>query len=50
MEDHGQLAQALHEKGLVKIRGGFIRLSEAGMLVSNSILQYLFAEVERLYG
>ena len=43
--DHRLLIQALREKGLIRMDGGRLCLTRAGMLVSNSILERLLALV-----
>ncbi len=45
MQDNRQLIRALHQKGFLRIRNGYLSLTNAGMLVSNSILEHLFAAV-----
>ncbi len=42
--DHKQLIQALHERGLIRIRDGYLRLTRSGMLVSDSILAKFFTD------
>lgn len=42
MKDNKQLLHMLHRQGLVRFKGGYIRLTRAGMLVSNAILEHLF--------
>jgi oxygen-independent coproporphyrinogen-3 oxidase len=46
LRDHKALIHALHERGLIRIRNGYLRLTRSGMLVSNSILAKLFADTE----
>ena len=46
LRDHKALIQALHERGLIRIRNGYLRFSRSGMLVSNSILAKFFADTE----
>jgi oxygen-independent coproporphyrinogen-3 oxidase len=46
LRDHKTLVQALHEKGLIRIRDGYLRFTRSGMLVSNSILSRFFADTE----
>lgn len=41
--DNKSLIHALHRKGLVRIKNGYLSLTGAGMLVSNSILEFLFS-------
>ena len=48
VRDHQRLVQALHENGLIRIRNGYLRLTRSGMLVSNSILSYLFARTREV--
>jgi oxygen-independent coproporphyrinogen-3 oxidase len=40
--DNKELIRALHSKGMLRIKNGYLSLTGAGMLVSNSILEYLF--------
>ncbi|MDR2893527.1 MAG: radical SAM family heme chaperone HemW [Deltaproteobacteria bacterium] len=40
--DNKQFIHALHGKGMVRIRGGYLSLTDKGMLVSDSILGFLF--------
>jgi len=42
MKDNKNLLHMLHRQGLVRMRNGYLRLTRNGMLVSNSILEYLF--------
>ena len=44
IQDHKALVQALHERGLIRIRNGYLRFTRSGMLVSNSILAKFFAD------
>jgi oxygen-independent coproporphyrinogen-3 oxidase len=46
LQDHKALIHALHEKGLIRIRNGYLRFTRSGMLVSNSILSRFFADAE----
>ena len=46
LRDHKALVQALHERGLIRIRNGYLRFTRSGMLVSNSILSKFFADTE----
>jgi oxygen-independent coproporphyrinogen-3 oxidase len=46
LRDHKTLIHALHEKGLIRIRNGYLRFTRSGMLVSNSILSKFFADTE----
>lgn len=48
MRDHKSLIHLLHRNGLVRIRGGYLRLTRNGMLVSNSILERFFERSESL--
>jgi oxygen-independent coproporphyrinogen-3 oxidase len=48
LRDHKRLVQALHQRGLVRIRDGYLRFTRSGMLVSDSILARLFADVRAL--
>jgi oxygen-independent coproporphyrinogen-3 oxidase len=43
MRDNKALIQGLHRKGMLRIKNGYLSLTNAGMLVSNSILEYLFS-------
>jgi oxygen-independent coproporphyrinogen-3 oxidase len=40
--DNKELIHGLHRKGMLRIKNGYLSLTAAGMLVSNSILEYLF--------
>ena len=44
MEDHGPFALHLCAEGLARMGNGVFRLTDEGMLVSNSILSELFEE------
>ena len=46
LRDHKSLIHALHERGLIRIRNGYLRFTRSGMLVSNSILAKFFADTE----
>jgi oxygen-independent coproporphyrinogen-3 oxidase len=46
LRDHKALIHALHERGLIRIRHGYLRFTRSGMLVSNSILAKFFADTE----
>ena len=46
LRDHKALVHALHERGLIRIRNGYLRFTRSGMLVSNSILSRFFADTE----
>jgi len=46
LHDHKSLIHALHERGLIRIRNGYLRFTRSGMLVSNTILSKLFADTE----
>jgi oxygen-independent coproporphyrinogen-3 oxidase len=46
LRDHKALVHALHERGLIRIRNGYLRFTRSGMLVSNSILSKFFADTE----
>ena len=41
--DNKELIHGLHRKGMLRIKNGYISLTASGMLVSNSILEYLFS-------
>lgn len=43
LREHGRLIQVLRQNELIRISGGFLRLSKTGMLVSNAILERFFA-------
>lgn len=43
MHEYESLVQALHKNELVRLREGYMRLTTTGMLVSNTILENLFA-------
>ncbi|GHV50870.1 hypothetical protein FACS1894168_2550 [Deltaproteobacteria bacterium] len=42
LRDNKSLITMLHDQGLLRIRGGYLRLTRTGMLVSDSILAHLF--------
>jgi oxygen-independent coproporphyrinogen-3 oxidase len=46
MKDHKELLRLLRQQGLMRFRNGYVRLTRNGMLVSNSILEYLFEAME----
>jgi len=46
LRDHKALIHALHERGLIRIRNGYLRFTRSGMLVSNSILSKFFTDTE----
>lgn len=47
--DNKELIHGLHRKGMLRIKNGYLSLTGTGMLVSNSILEYLFSSTrERL--
>ncbi len=50
MRDNKDLLHLLHRRGLVRFRNGYVRLTRNGMLVSNSILEYLFDAMEARLG
>ncbi len=41
--DNKNLIHGLHRKGMLRIKNGYLSLTNSGMLVSNSILEYLFS-------
>ena len=41
--DNKNLIHGLHKKGMLRIKNGYLSLTGAGMLVSNSILEFLFS-------
>lgn len=41
--DNKSLIHGLHKKGMLRIKNGYLSLTGAGMLVSNSILEFLFS-------
>jgi oxygen-independent coproporphyrinogen-3 oxidase len=41
--DNKELIHGLHRKGMLRIKNGYLSLTGSGMLVSNSILEYLFS-------
>ncbi len=43
LHEHKTLIHALHRNGLIRIRNGYLRLTKNGMLVSDSILENMFA-------
>jgi oxygen-independent coproporphyrinogen-3 oxidase len=43
LREHKQLVHALHRNRLVRISNGYLRLTRNGMLVSNTILENIFA-------
>jgi oxygen-independent coproporphyrinogen-3 oxidase len=48
LRDHKRLVQALHQRGLVRIRDGYLRFTRSGMLVSDSILARFFADIRAI--
>jgi len=46
LRDHKSLIHALHERGLIRIRNGYLRFTCSGMLVSNTILSKFFVDTE----
>jgi oxygen-independent coproporphyrinogen-3 oxidase len=46
LRDHKALIHALHARGLIRIRNGYLRFTRSGMLVANSILSKFFADTE----
>ncbi len=47
LADNKSLLHLLHKEGLVRIRHGYVCLTRTGMLVSNTILERLFDDLER---
>lgn len=45
IKEHQKMIQAMHDNGLVKIRNGYLSLTRAGMLVSNTIIGNLFETI-----
>lgn len=43
LKEHERMIEVLHRNDLIRIRGGYIRFTRAGMLVSNTILENIFA-------
>lgn len=41
--DNKNLIHGLHKRGMLRIKNGYLSLTGAGMLVSNSILEFLFS-------
>lgn len=48
MEDFRPMITALHKHQLVRIRNGYLNLTQRGMLVSNTIIENIFDAMERL--
>ncbi|MBR4741679.1 MAG: coproporphyrinogen III oxidase, partial [Desulfovibrio sp.] len=48
LQDHKRLVQAMHEKSLIRIRKGYLRLTRSGMIVSNAILSNLFEHTKNV--
>lgn len=48
IKDNKSLIHALHRNKLVRIRNGYLSLTRNGLLVSNSILERFFSEIEAL--
>lgn len=46
IEDNRQFIHALHKKGMLRIKNGYLALTSKGMLVSNSILGFLFSSTQ----
>lgn len=46
IKEHQKMIQAMHDNGLVKIRNGYLSLTRAGMLVSNTIIGNLFESIK----
>lgn len=46
MQDNKALIHMLHREGLIRIRGGYLRLTRTGMLVSDAIIRHLFAAMD----
>lgn len=46
LQDNTKLIHMLHKQGLIRIRKGYLRLTRNGMLVSDSILEYIFDAME----
>ncbi len=47
LKDNKSLIHALHQKGLLRILNGYIRLTRNGFLVSNAILSHLFENTKK---
>ena len=41
-KEHGPLLQALRQNDLIRISGGYLRLTRTGMLISDTIISSLF--------
>ncbi len=50
LQDHKPLLHALAKNSLIRIRHGYVNLTRSGMLVSNSILEHLFRDVQKIVG
>lgn len=48
--DNKAVIQVLHQKGMLRIRNGYLSLTGSGMLVSNSILEFLFNSTREKLG
>lgn len=48
--DNKSLIHGLHRKGMLRIKNGYLSLTNSGMLVSNSILEYLFSSTREKLG
>lgn len=48
--DNKNLIHGLHKKGMLRIKNGYLSLTGAGMLVSNSILEFLFSSTREKLG
>lgn len=50
ISDNKGLIHGLHKKGMLRIKNGYLSLTGAGMLVSNSILEFLFSSTREKLG
>jgi oxygen-independent coproporphyrinogen-3 oxidase len=50
VKDNREFIHALHNKGMVRIRNGYLSLTGKGMLVSDSILGFLFGSTRKMLG
>ncbi|MDR2744832.1 MAG: hypothetical protein LBB66_06535, partial [Desulfovibrio sp.] len=48
IRDNQELIHALHMKGLIRIRNGYLSLTGKGMLVYDSILGFLFSSTRKI--
>ncbi|THB64657.1 MAG: radical SAM family heme chaperone HemW [Desulfovibrio sp.] len=48
MADFAKIIETLHHNHLIRIRDGYLRLTKEGMLVSNTIIENIFAQLDLL--